>query len=586
MKFLSSWSIRKKLLFLIFVAVLPALGIILFSGIERRENEIASTKRDILYLVKSLAAQQEQLAASTRQMLKMLAQMPEVQKIDANACNRLFRDIQEQNPAYAVINAVTPDGNMFAVSEPFTPGSVNLADRKHIRDAIRTRDFSVGEYIAGRVVKVPTILYTYPVLDKNGKLIAIVSAGIKLDKYKEFMAQLNLPEGSVTSIADHKNITLYRLPESEDIPPGTPMPVTLLQGIPIDSREGISEGIGRDNVNRIFAYKKLWLRDNEPPYLSIYVGVDKNVALHQANMELVYNLGILGIACLFAMLLAWIAGNSLIVGPLHKLAIATKRFGEGEMHVRTDLPHQEDELGRLAKSFDTMAVMLEMKDLERRKAEEKLRESEEKYRNIFNAAILGIYQTTPEGRILSANPALIKMFGYDTLEELFNNVTSTQTYVNSEDREIFKRILSKEGKVEKYEAPFRKKGGELIWVSINGHVVKDGQGNISSFEGTIEDITERKNAEEEKHRMEERSRKVVEDIFRFIPEGVLVFSRKMELLRQNQAFRELVSGYAGRLGFAEDELENLIIDKVKAGLRDNNIKEIKIARKHETGKQT
>ena len=100
------------------------------------------------------------------------------------------------------------------------------------------------------------------------------------------------------------------------------------------------------------------------------------------------------------------------------------------------------------------------------------------------------------------------------------------------------------------------------------------------------DITERKRMEEEKHRLEERSHKLVDDVFRFIPEGILVFSRKMELLRQNQAFRDLVSGYAKRLGFAEDELENLIIDKVKAGLRDNNIKEIRIARKHETGKQT
>ena len=116
--------------------------------------------------------------------------------------------------------------------------------------------------------------------------------------------------------------------------------------------------------------------------------------------------------------------------------------------------------------------------------------------------------------------------------------------------------------------------------------VKDQSGRVVGVSGIFEDITERKNAEEEKHRMEERSRKVVEDIFRFIPEGVLVFSRKMELLRQNQAFRELVSGYARRLGFAEDELENLIIDKVKAGLRDNNIKEIIIARKHEPGKET
>ncbi|MCX5820010.1 MAG: hypothetical protein NT047_08895 [Deltaproteobacteria bacterium] len=100
------------------------------------------------------------------------------------------------------------------------------------------------------------------------------------------------------------------------------------------------------------------------------------------------------------------------------------------------------------------------------------------------------------------------------------------------------------------------------------------------------EITERKQAEEEKRRIEERSRKIVEDIFRFIPEGVLVFSRKMELLRQNQAFRELVRGYAKRLGFAEDELGNLIVDKIKAAVGDKNIKEIRISRKHETGEQT
>jgi PAS domain-containing protein len=114
--------------------------------------------------------------------------------------------------------------------------------------------------------------------------------------------------------------------------------------------------------------------------------------------------------------------------------------------------------------------------------------------------------------------------------------------------------------------------------------VKDKQGNVTSYFATVKDITERKRAEEEKRRLEERSRKVVEDIFRFIPEGVLVFSRKMELLRQNQAFRELVSGYAKRLGFAEDELEDLIIDKIKAGLGDKKIKEIRISRKHETWK--
>ncbi|MCX5810280.1 MAG: PAS domain S-box protein [Proteobacteria bacterium] len=145
--------------------------------------------------------------------------------------------------------------------------------------------------------------------------------------------------------------------------------------------------------------------------------------------------------------------------------------------------------------FLAVSLLYFRREYKYRKTKELL-QAEEKYRNIFNDAILGIYQTTPEGRILSANPALVKMYGYDTPEEVINNVTATQMYVNPEDREIFKGILSKEGVVEKFEARFRKKGGEIIWVSINAHTVKDGQGNITHYEGTIEDTTERKQAEE------------------------------------------------------------------------------------------
>ncbi|MEI7638356.1 MAG: PAS domain S-box protein, partial [Syntrophus sp. (in: bacteria)] len=461
MKSLSSLSIRGKLLFLIFVAVLPALGIILFSGLERRENEIISTKRDILHLVQSLAAQQEQVAAGTRQMLQTLAQLPEVQNIDAKACNRIFRNIHKQNPIYSTIAAATPDGNMFAASAPFTTGSVNLADRKHIRDAIRTRNFSAGEYIMGRVSRVPSINYTYPVLDENGKLIAVIIAGIKLDRYKEFMAQVNLPEGSVMGIADYKNITLYRFPEHKNIPPGTPIPLKYFQGIPVSSKEGFYEGIGLDNVSRIYAYKRLWLRDNESPYLTIYVGVDKNLGLHQANIELVYNLVSLGIACLLAMLLAWITGNSIIVEPLNKLVMATQRFGEGELHIRTDIPRREDELGRLAKSFDTMAAMLEKENLERKKAKEALRESEENFRTFFNTVDDMIIVGSPDGKIIYTNPAMTLKLGYSPDE--FKNMHTLDVHPASKRQEaevIFAAMFK--GEQENCPLPLAAKSGALI----------------------------------------------------------------------------------------------------------------------------
>jgi len=501
MNLLSSWSIRKKLLFLIFVAVLPALGIILFSGIEHRENEIVSTKRDIMHLVQSLAAQQEQVAAGTRQMLQTLAQLPEVQGIDTIACNRIFRDIHAQNQIYSTISAATPDGNMFAASAPFTPGSVNLADRKHIRDAIRTREFSAGESIVGRVSRVPSINYTYPVLDKNGKLIAVVIAGIKLDKYKEFMAQVNLPKGSVMGIEDHKNETLYRFPEHEIIPPGTSIPSKKLQGIPVDSKEGFYEGIGSDNVSRIYAYKRLWLRTNEPPYLGIFVGVDKNMVLRQANIELAYNLAFLGIACFLAMLLAWRVGKSIIVNPIDRLVIATQRFGKGAMHIRTDLPPREDELGRLAESFDAMAAMLEREDLERKRAEEALRESEERWKFALEGAGDGLWDWDAVTNQVFFSKQWKAMLGLAE-EDIDDTLVEWERRVHPEDKDAvyadIERHFRRETEVYQSEHRVFCKDGSYKWILDRGKVIEwTEDGKPRRVIGTHTDITRHKQAEKE-----------------------------------------------------------------------------------------
>jgi PAS domain S-box-containing protein len=339
------------------------------------------------------------------------------------------------------------------------------------------------------------------VLDKNKKLIAIVSAGIKLDKYREFMAQLSLPEGSVTSMADHKNITLYRLPERKDVPPGTPHPSQYVQGIPVDSKEGFYEAIGKDNVSRIYAYKRLWLRDNEPPYLVVHIGVVKNAALHHANIQLVYNVALLGIASLFAMLLAWIAGNSILVDPLNKLVMATKRFGEGEMHVRTGLAHRKDELGRLGNSFDAMAAMLETKDFERRRAEEALRESEQRLQALMDAAPIAISWSDMEGDRKYINRRHHELFGY-TLEDIPTKAEfHRRAYPDPAYRETIPSFIdaSKQGKeLVPYEATITCKNGTQRHVIVSATVV------LNMLLIMFNDITERKQTERELHESEQR----------------------------------------------------------------------------------
>jgi len=136
---------------------------------------------------------------------------------------------------------------------------------------------------------------------------------------------------------------------------------------------------------------------------------------------------------------------------------------------------------------------------EQKQAEQKLRESEGKYRGIFENAMEGIYQTTLEGRYLSINPAFVRMFGFASAEEMMAQVTNIgkQIYVNNADRERLKASLADPGYVKEFETEVRRKDGATFWISINARAVRDAKGALLYFEGSSMDITDRKRAEEE-----------------------------------------------------------------------------------------
>ena len=143
------------------------------------------------------------------------------------------------------------------------------------------------------------------------------------------------------------------------------------------------------------------------------------------------------------------------------------------------------------------AVIGTLLDITKRKqAEERLRKAEEKYRNIFENSVLGIYQTTADGRYLSANSSVARIHGYDSPEELMRTVTDVgQFYVSEECRAEFNRLMAEQGFVEAFEAEMRRKDGTVNWVSLSMRAVNDEEGNVIYFEGTLQDITERKKLE-------------------------------------------------------------------------------------------
>ncbi len=132
-------------------------------------------------------------------------------------------------------------------------------------------------------------------------------------------------------------------------------------------------------------------------------------------------------------------------------------------------------------------------------AQQRLENAEANYRGIVENAIDGIFQTTPDGHYLSANMALARIYGFDSPGELIQNRTDIehQVYVVGSRRHAFAELLARDGKVDKFESEVFRKDGSVIWISENARVVRDDQGKPLYYEGTVEDITARKLAEEQ-----------------------------------------------------------------------------------------
>jgi len=158
---------------------------------------------------------------------------------------------------------------------------------------------------------------------------------------------------------------------------------------------------------------------------------------------------------------------------------------------------QYEEVRVVADGADKVLFMV--RDIsDRKRAEEATRQAEARYREIYNNAIDGIYQSTLDGRYITANPALAQIYGYDSPDDLMRNVQNIahQIYVEPERRAAFQRWMAQQGSVTGFEAQIYRKDGTTAWITESGRLVTDSLGQPLYYEGTVSDISKRKRAEE------------------------------------------------------------------------------------------
>ena len=223
--------------------------------------------------------------------------------------------------------------------------------------------------------------------------------------------------------------------------------------------------------------------------------------------------------------------------------------------------------------FAELLGELGLRHLKQLEAEEALRASEMKYRNIFENAVEGIFQAASDGRLLNVNPALASMHGFDSPGKMLIDIPSVAShiFINPEDRLRFFKLLEKQGLVKTFEVQTCTKDRGKIWVSVNARAIKDENGK-TLYEGTVENITERKRAELETQvaqgrletlsrtllkKMEIERHHIAHELHDQIGQALTAVKMSLESMRSLSGHSELDGGLDESIGVIERALEQV-----------------------------
>jgi len=365
-------GLRSRLMLLVALAITPIAVMTVLSGVREREQAIHESEQNLRRLTGLAAANEAQSIDGARQILVDLSSVPELLSTPEK-CSQLLSDVMDRNEGYVNFGLVQLNGDVTCSAVPMLH-PVNLGDRAHFKRAVLERRFIAGDYIFGRVIKKHTINLTYPVIDRNGQVTAVVFAAMDLAGLDTFINDIDLPTGSVLATADARGAIIARRPDPERWF-GTRLTGPLAQAM--RKPDGAAMRIlGDDGIERLHAFARVGT-----PSLSDYtitIGIPLADILAAARHDQVMSMLGLAATTMLALLAAWLVGDVLIVQRVRKLTGTAESIAAGKLDTRTGIAYGSEEIGSLARALDEMAATLQKKENARGVAERELRAADQR----------------------------------------------------------------------------------------------------------------------------------------------------------------------------------------------------------------
>jgi PAS domain S-box-containing protein len=223
------------------------------------------------------------------------------------------------------------------------------------------------------------------------------------------------------------------------------------------------------------------------------------------------------------------------VRPLKAIAGAIRSLAGGEKRTSIPATDVDNEIGDIARAAEVFRRTLVDADAAREAAVHALAEqrlAEESYRKLFEGSVDGIYVTTPAGALINANPALARIMGYDTPEDLIRGIGDiTQSiYVHPAARAQYQFLMRRDGTVREFEYQARQRGGAILWLSDSATVVRGEAGEVVRYEGTVRDITDQKRAED----AIAEGRRLLQQVIDTVPAVINVKDKQLRYILMNR----------------------------------------------------
>ncbi len=354
--FRSLSGLRTRLVLLVLLAVVPALGLVLYTSLESSRHNRAADQNQVLAFARTSSAQQDDLVEGGRQLLTAIAQLPEVRSADPATCGAFLAGLLSQYSSYTSFATLNPAGDVVCSSAPLSRPT-NMADRAYFPRVLSSHAFTVGEYTLGRLTGKPVLTLAYPILratPDGTEVQAIVVAGLDLAWLNQTVARTRLPAGGSLLVIDRGGTVLAQQPDS-DLWVGRSAPAAVIAAINARG-EGTVAAAGVDGVTRLYGFTGFGPLDSG---VHVAVGEPEIAVFSTSNATLKLNVALFLGAGLLALVAAWLGGHLFVVRRTRALLSAARRIAAGDLSARAGAGAGNGELDQLARAFDSMAAALQ-----------------------------------------------------------------------------------------------------------------------------------------------------------------------------------------------------------------------------------